>query len=154
MATQKENILAHLKSGRSITPAKALAEYGVWRLSAIIYQLKKEGYDIVTELKRSPAGKPYAEYTLQPKVKRYPKLKAGDWVLFKGGSNYDDFLNRFNVLTKGEFYEVAQPEDEDGDIAVFDNEGEFLYIDANAVELPKNIRVVTMQLPNGDFLNT
>jgi hypothetical protein len=39
-------ILNHLKTGAELNPLEALSKYGVYRLGAIIYDLKKEGYRI------------------------------------------------------------------------------------------------------------
>lgn len=46
--TQLEQILEHLKQGKSITPIEALDLYGCFRLSAVILKLRKQGHDIVT----------------------------------------------------------------------------------------------------------
>ena len=37
-------------AGNTITPMEALTEYGSLRLSSIIYDLRKEGYNIRTRL--------------------------------------------------------------------------------------------------------
>ena len=47
--TQSERVLRHLKDYGSITPVEALAEYGIMRLGARIWDLKKQGHVIVTE---------------------------------------------------------------------------------------------------------
>lgn len=62
-------ILDHLKVFGSIEPLTALREYGVYRLSAVIFDLKHEGHEIVTERMHSVSritGKrvPYAKYIL------------------------------------------------------------------------------------------
>jgi hypothetical protein len=44
-----EAVLNHLKEHGSITSLEAIEEYGATRLSAIIFQLRKRGYKIVTE---------------------------------------------------------------------------------------------------------
>lgn len=44
--TQAEAILAHLESGRTITPLEALRDYGCFRLGARIYDLKQQGHQI------------------------------------------------------------------------------------------------------------
>ena len=44
--TQKQKVLIHLQEGKGITPLEALNKYGAFRLSAIIFDLKKDGYDI------------------------------------------------------------------------------------------------------------
>ena len=44
-----EKVLEHLKEYGSITSMEAIENYSATRLSAIIYNLRKRGYDIVTE---------------------------------------------------------------------------------------------------------
>lgn len=46
--TQKQAIEKHLKGFGHITPVDALMEYGCFRLSHIIYVLRKEGLNIET----------------------------------------------------------------------------------------------------------
>ena len=48
--SQVSIILNHLKTGAEINPLEALSEYGVYRLGAVIYILKKEGYHIRTRM--------------------------------------------------------------------------------------------------------
>lgn len=43
---QTSAILAHLKSGQSISSMEAFELYGVTRLSAKIFELRKKGYEI------------------------------------------------------------------------------------------------------------
>lgn len=47
--TQKAAVLAHLQNHGSITSMEAIEKYGATRLSAIIYVLRHQGYDIVAE---------------------------------------------------------------------------------------------------------
>ena len=47
--TQKEAILNVLKSGESISSFEAFREFGITRLSAIIFDLRKQGYNIESE---------------------------------------------------------------------------------------------------------
>lgn len=47
--TQCDRILRHLRDHGSITHAEAQSEYGIARLGARIFDLKKMGYTIVTE---------------------------------------------------------------------------------------------------------
>lgn len=44
--SQREQILKHLNEKGSITPLDALRYYGCLRLSARIYELRKDGHDI------------------------------------------------------------------------------------------------------------
>ena len=43
---QVQAILAHLKSGNTITSMQAYELYGCTRLNAKIFEIKKKGYDI------------------------------------------------------------------------------------------------------------
>lgn len=62
--TQTKQILAHLKTGRSITPIDALNKYGCFRLGARIYDLKQDGHNIYREMVETDSGKRVASYTL------------------------------------------------------------------------------------------
>ena len=68
MLSQRDLVVEHLKKNGSITPLLALNLFGIMRLSAIIYDLKKDGYQFKTEIKRTRnrfgARCIYAEYTL------------------------------------------------------------------------------------------
>lgn len=44
--TQSERVLRHLETYGSITPMEAMQEYGIMRLGARIYDLKRAGYPI------------------------------------------------------------------------------------------------------------
>ena len=61
--TQSEAILKHLKSGDTITSLEALQRYGCLRLAAVIHSLRKEGFDVGTEMV-DVNGKTIAEYSL------------------------------------------------------------------------------------------
>jgi hypothetical protein len=63
--TQNKAVLAHLQTGRTITPIKAQAEYSCWRLASVINRLRKQGHNIKTYMRQSVTGKPYAEYKLE-----------------------------------------------------------------------------------------
>ena len=47
--TQEQRILKHLKENGSITSWEAIIEYGITRISARIFELRKQGYRITTE---------------------------------------------------------------------------------------------------------
>ncbi len=44
--TQTSDILQHLKDGRRLTQKEAINEYGAYRLSGIIYSLRRKGHNI------------------------------------------------------------------------------------------------------------
>ena len=62
--TQKDSIRKHLKGGLEITPLDALEQYGIFRLAAIIFDLKKEGFNIRTNKVKNRYGKKFASYKL------------------------------------------------------------------------------------------
>ena len=67
--TQKQYVLSHLRQFGSIEPLTALREYGCYRLGAVIFRLRSEGYNITSEMlqaKSKITGKPvrFAKYIL------------------------------------------------------------------------------------------
>ena len=67
--SQQSMILDYLKRNGSIDQKQAIKYYGAYRLSAIIYNLRKEGYKIVSSFKtgvnRYGNAVTWAEYTLE-----------------------------------------------------------------------------------------
>ena len=61
--SQIDNIRAHLGSGKAITPMQALRLYGCFRLAAVIFKLKEEGFRIDTEMVYGK-GKKWASYKM------------------------------------------------------------------------------------------
>lgn len=60
--TQKDMCLEYLEEYGSITPLEALTAFGCFRLSAVIFELREEGYVIRTDI--NEGEKKYAVYTL------------------------------------------------------------------------------------------
>lgn len=48
--SQNDQIINYLKSGKSLTALEALQNFGCLRLGSRISELKKRGYDIVSQL--------------------------------------------------------------------------------------------------------
>ena len=61
--SQIDNIRSHLGNGKAITPMQALRLYGCFRLAAVIFKLKEEGFLIETEMQYGK-GKKWASYTI------------------------------------------------------------------------------------------
>ena len=72
--SQKSQILAALKRGRSLTPLDALVDFNCMSLAQRIMELKNEGHNITSELIRTPSGKHIAIYKLKKK-RNIPKYK-------------------------------------------------------------------------------
>jgi hypothetical protein len=49
---------------QSITPLEALGVYGVFRLAAVIYDIRKAGFDVNSILHTDANGKRYSRYSL------------------------------------------------------------------------------------------
>lgn len=64
VSPQARKVLRHLEKNRSITPLEALGVYGIFRLAARVYELRKEGFDVITTYMRDDNDKPYAKYVL------------------------------------------------------------------------------------------
>lgn len=68
--SQAKEVLKHLQSGKTITSMEAINLFGATRLSAIIFDLRKAGFNIVTNnvIGKNRYGNPvsYAEYKLIP----------------------------------------------------------------------------------------
>ena len=62
--TQNQKILKALKRGRKLTAMKALKEFKCFRLASRINDLKNQGFNIVSTLKKTKDGKRFAEYQL------------------------------------------------------------------------------------------
>lgn len=52
--SQSKVVLKHLQSGKTISQREATKKYGILRLGAIIFNLRKEGYKIITLMEHKP----------------------------------------------------------------------------------------------------
>ena len=62
---QGNAILAHLQQGNTITAIEALNDFGCFRLSARILDLKNKGHKIISEMIKLPSDKRIARYSLE-----------------------------------------------------------------------------------------
>lgn len=67
--TQCQMILNHMQTKGAITPIDALTLYGCMRLAARIADLRREGYEIETEIRETPTSR-YAAYKLSTEPAR------------------------------------------------------------------------------------
>lgn len=65
--SQKKQILAYLKSGKSITQMEALYRFGCFRLASRINDIRNDGWGVVTEKIKLGNGKIVASYRLPAK---------------------------------------------------------------------------------------
>lgn len=63
--TQEDIVLTHLREYGSITSIQAFKFHDITRLSAVIFNLREEGYDIPMTWETSKNGKRYGRYFLR-----------------------------------------------------------------------------------------
>lgn len=62
--SQNQAILKSLQRGEKLTPIDMLRRFGSLRASARIHNLRDKGYDIKTDIIKTPSGKRIAQYSL------------------------------------------------------------------------------------------
>jgi|TARA_R110002074_G_scaffold198790_1_gene366463 hypothetical protein len=62
--TQKQTVLNHLTNNRKLTSIEAIGLYGITRLAAVVYDLKKQGLEVETTMKNGVNSTQYAQYSL------------------------------------------------------------------------------------------
>jgi len=71
ISSQKKEIFAHLKSGKTLTPLEALRLFGCLRLGARIFELRDKryckNYAITTKMVVVCRGKRVAQYSMKAK---------------------------------------------------------------------------------------
>lgn len=79
MTTQADRVLALLQARGSegLTPLDALDLAGCFRLAAVVWDLRAEGWDITTTMVESPTGSRFARYHLIPP----PVRQAADQLI-------------------------------------------------------------------------
>ena len=63
--SQKARVRAWLLNGNTITPLEALNKFGIFRLAAVVHELRDEGLDIITEKFQVSPKKRVAKYYLK-----------------------------------------------------------------------------------------
>lgn len=61
---QTRKVLNHIERRGSISPLEAFGTYGMTRLGARIFELRRAGFNILTDLRADEMGRVYARYTL------------------------------------------------------------------------------------------
>ncbi len=61
--TQTQQVLELLRRG-PVTPRDALQEIGCFRLAARVKDLRDQGHEIHSDMRKTDEGKRYAQYTL------------------------------------------------------------------------------------------
>ena len=62
--SRSQKLLNHMLRGSTINGRQALTRFGIYRLSAIIFNWRKKGFDIQTNM-ITRGGNTYAVYTLK-----------------------------------------------------------------------------------------
>ena len=80
--TQEQAVRNHIINNGSITQAQAVRLYGCYRLSARIYEMRKDGYEIATQYKTSKNRFGYVSV-----YANYVLLKKGNYNIEKLNKN-------------------------------------------------------------------
>ena len=75
---QTQMILSYLKTGKVLTPLEAVDQFGCFRLSARIYELKDSGWPIHCERKATKSGKVIGHYSLHMDPLWWPQKNSGE----------------------------------------------------------------------------
>ena len=62
--SKSRKIMMHLLKGKTLNQAQAAKLFGAWRLSAIIFNLRKRGFDIVTTKNSRGMYKGFGKYQM------------------------------------------------------------------------------------------
>lgn len=62
--SRSKRLLNHMIQGRTVNGRQALTRFGIYRLSSIIHNWRKKGFDIETTM-RTRGGNTYAVYTMK-----------------------------------------------------------------------------------------
>lgn len=65
-ASQRDLILKALQEGRKLTHLDALRDFGIWSLAPRIFELRRQGYQILSEMIEVQSGKKIAVYWIVP----------------------------------------------------------------------------------------
>ena len=80
--TNKMQILNHLLGQKHISQLEALGVYRCFRLSAVIHELRKEGYNVLSHWSVDATGKRYKRYYLAKKLGTVGLVSAGPERLY------------------------------------------------------------------------
>ena len=77
--SQKSRIRRALQDGKLITQKGAARDFNCWRLADVIFKLRKDGLDIVTEVGHGKNGSRFAKYRLRGvETKRAGRPRAAE----------------------------------------------------------------------------
>ena len=64
LSPQQKTILNHLLSGRSISNMESIIVYSISRLSDVIFDLRRKGFAVHTDVRQDASGHKYSRYSL------------------------------------------------------------------------------------------
>ena len=73
--SKNQKVMMHLLKGKTLNQAQAAKLFGAWRLSAIIFNLRKKGFDIITTQNSRGIYKGFGRYQMT-KTPTGQKVKA------------------------------------------------------------------------------
>ena len=105
--SQCEMILAHLRAGRTVTPAEGYTLFGTLALHRRINELRSKGHAIACELVDTPEGKTVGRYSLANTPQKPPERAT---IAPRIKSALTDTLQAGDlIMDRGELCEVVMP---------------------------------------------
>jgi hypothetical protein len=98
--TYQDKVLRYLKTGHSLDLPKAIALFGICRLSAAVWELRKKGYDIRTLQVKGPEGNEFSIYTLPKKIDKDTRI--GSRVVVVKSCVDTEFRGKAGVLVRND----------------------------------------------------
>lgn len=74
--TQQEQLLQHFRKTPTITPLEALGLYNIFRLAAVVHELRNQNHKITMKIKTAPNGNPYGQYKYHGVIQELPRRTA------------------------------------------------------------------------------
>ena len=65
VSRQARKVLRHLEQHGSISNMEALIVYSIPRLAACVYELRKQGFTVVTDVLKDAQGHKYSRYSMK-----------------------------------------------------------------------------------------
>ena len=84
LLSQRQKILADLLEGKTITSMDAFEKYHITRLSAVIFDIKKAGYPVTTEIEKGQyadgTSSRFARYSILPEDRDWATQKFNNGI--------------------------------------------------------------------------
>lgn len=64
LTPQAKTVYSHLNRVGHITPLKAFSNYQITRLASCIHEIRRQGFNVITDIRKDESGHKYSLYSL------------------------------------------------------------------------------------------